>query len=263
LKDGNFYFVEKLETVDECFVDCLGGLISVVGQDVCIAIKAEGSEVFPEVNITKAYGVEGTWKKDGKAFLTGMSQLISGKKKNFVLEIQIPKTNKDVADNMKNIKIASAVCSVKDVKTGKTMVKKAELVQFFVNEVEECKDNELDVDVMFNYYRVKGAEIMDEARKLSDAGKYDDAKKILQNIKEEIANSKLKEDETMKNLVKDLDDAINNVKPEVYEKVGKHYMMQNYASQMCEKSNLNSNVKYSNAIQTEMVSKAKMRKANF
>jgi len=26
LKDGNFYFVEELHTVDEAFVDCMGGL---------------------------------------------------------------------------------------------------------------------------------------------------------------------------------------------------------------------------------------------
>lgn len=36
LKDGNFYFVEKLDTVDECFVDALGGLFSIVGQDLQI-----------------------------------------------------------------------------------------------------------------------------------------------------------------------------------------------------------------------------------
>ncbi len=30
LKDGSFYYVEKLDTVDEMFVDALGGLFSVV-----------------------------------------------------------------------------------------------------------------------------------------------------------------------------------------------------------------------------------------
>ena len=30
LRDGNFYFIEKLDLVDECFVDALGGLFSVV-----------------------------------------------------------------------------------------------------------------------------------------------------------------------------------------------------------------------------------------
>jgi len=100
----------------------------VVGQDVSIAITPEPSDVFPDLQITKAFGVEGTWKKVDNCYVTGISQLISGKKKNFVLEIQIPKTNKDLTDNMRNIKIASAVCSVKDIKTSKEIVKNAELV---------------------------------------------------------------------------------------------------------------------------------------
>jgi len=166
---------------------------------------------------------------------------------------------------MRNIKIASAVCSVKGLKGSKNLevTKKAELIPIFLNEVEEVKDNEIDVDVMFNYYRVRGAEIMDEARKLSDASKFDDAKKILQDFKEEIANSTVKDNETIKNLIKDLEDAITNVKPEVYKAVGKQYMMQNYQAQMCEQSNMGSNVQYGNQMQSEMVMKTKARKANF
>lgn len=30
VKDGNFYYVEKLDTIDEMFIDALGGLFSVV-----------------------------------------------------------------------------------------------------------------------------------------------------------------------------------------------------------------------------------------
>lgn len=32
--DGSFYFIEKLESVDEIFVDALGGLFSVMAQNV-------------------------------------------------------------------------------------------------------------------------------------------------------------------------------------------------------------------------------------
>ena len=32
LKDGNFYYIETLDIVNECFVDALGGLISVIGK---------------------------------------------------------------------------------------------------------------------------------------------------------------------------------------------------------------------------------------
>jgi len=32
LRDGSFYYIEKLDKVDECFVDALGGLFSVVAE---------------------------------------------------------------------------------------------------------------------------------------------------------------------------------------------------------------------------------------
>lgn len=37
--DGNFYFIDKYETVDEAFVDCLGSLISTVAKDLELKIQ--------------------------------------------------------------------------------------------------------------------------------------------------------------------------------------------------------------------------------
>lgn len=34
LKDGNFYYIEKLNTVDEVFADAMGGLFSVVAENI-------------------------------------------------------------------------------------------------------------------------------------------------------------------------------------------------------------------------------------
>ena len=40
LKDGNFYFIEQLDTLDECFVDALGGLVSVVAEKITIKVSS-------------------------------------------------------------------------------------------------------------------------------------------------------------------------------------------------------------------------------
>jgi len=263
LQDGNFYYIEKLETVDECFVDCLGGLISVVGQDVSIVIKTEPSEVFPAMQITKAYGYAGMWKIVDGAYATGLTHLISGKKLNYVFEIQIPKTNKILEDNMRNIKIASAMCSVQGLKGSKNTeyIKQAELITGFFNETEELKDNESDRDVVFHCFRVRGAEIINEAKTLSDKRKYEEAKTLLKNFKEEIVNSVLKDDPIIKNLIKDIEETILNVREENYEDSGKYYMTQNYRSQMCEKSCVTSNMRYGNDLQEEMIYYAKSRKS--
>lgn len=33
MKDGNFYFIKTLEIVNECFIDALGGLFSIIGNN--------------------------------------------------------------------------------------------------------------------------------------------------------------------------------------------------------------------------------------
>jgi hypothetical protein len=42
LKDGNFYFIQQLDTLDEYFADALGGLVSVVAKDVSFTVFSEG-----------------------------------------------------------------------------------------------------------------------------------------------------------------------------------------------------------------------------
>jgi hypothetical protein len=38
LKDGNFYFVDKFDTIDEMFVDALGALFSTIAENVNIVV---------------------------------------------------------------------------------------------------------------------------------------------------------------------------------------------------------------------------------
>lgn len=57
LKDGNFYYVEKLEQVDEMFIDALGGLFSVIGQDLKIVARvSKENKLFSDVIISKTFG---------------------------------------------------------------------------------------------------------------------------------------------------------------------------------------------------------------
>lgn len=48
LKDGNFYFIEKLDKIDECFADALGALFSIVAQDVKISMTVKRAAPFTD-----------------------------------------------------------------------------------------------------------------------------------------------------------------------------------------------------------------------
>ena len=113
---------------------------------------------------------------------------------------------------------------------------------------------------MKNFFRLKGALVMTEARQLADITKYDEAKKKLQSFKEELENSFLKNEEFIKNLIKDIEQAIANVNPVVYQQAGKHEMYENARAQMYQKSNLKSKNSYQNSVQAEMMHSVKAMK---
>lgn len=57
LKDGNFYYVEKYDMVQGMFIDALGALFSVVGQNAVVDIFAnKENKTFSDVTICKTYG---------------------------------------------------------------------------------------------------------------------------------------------------------------------------------------------------------------
>eukprot|EP00331_Platyophrya_macrostoma_P007534 CAMPEP_0176424840 /NCGR_PEP_ID=MMETSP0127-20121128/11059_1 /TAXON_ID=938130 /ORGANISM="Platyophrya macrostoma, Strain WH" /LENGTH=551 /DNA_ID=CAMNT_0017805939 /DNA_START=100 /DNA_END=1755 /DNA_ORIENTATION=+ len=266
IKEGAFYYVEKLDQVDECFVDCLGGLLSVIAEDVKIEIKAEPSGIFPKVEITKAYGSEGMWTIDPetKTYSTRIEQLISGKKKDYMLMLKIPSSSKELLDHEKNIVLATATCELRSAlkQSDIPVVKKCELAVTFFNEAEDFKDNETDKEVYLNYYRVRGAEALDTARRLSDAKEFNEAKKLLTDFKEELSNSALKNEKEVKGLIEEFTAALENIKPEVYEIKGKHTMIQKARVHMEQQSipMQMGQFSYANSMQTEMVRKAQARK---
>jgi len=246
-RDGNFYFIDKLDSIDEAFIDCLGGLLSSVAQSAKITIQAQQTGVLNDVKITKAYGEETMWQRENQSYIVNINPLISGRHKDYVLEIQIPITNKELLDHEKNIQIASAEAVIIGF-NGEKITKKAELHITLLNEIEGAPEQEEDdLDVMRNLYRVKGSVLMDEARKLADQNCHEEAKKLLQNFREEIANSLLKEEAYVKHMITDIDATIKDLNPIVYHATGRQMIWNNQRSQMQQRSNVtmaNSNMNF-------------------
>ena len=259
LKDGNFYFIEKFETIEDCFVDAIGGLISVVGQDASITIQPVKSEVFPNLEIKKAFGGSDLWKE--------MNGIPSGKSKNYILELLIPKCTKTLTDQQKEVIIAKALVTIKIPDSSEVWKKECELKIKLVNEDEELPQQQTaDKDLLNNYYRVRSAEIMMEAKKLAEKSDYEGGRKILQNFKEELSKSAVKDEPMVKGLLDDIETTIKEMQPRVYEEVGQHRLAQQVISHMEEKSNpfsANSANLYSNCVQQEMVTKVKAKKSQF
>jgi len=55
-RGGNFYYVQDIELVSDNFIDCLGGLSSVIGKNAYVDISLHQSSMFPEIRFAKTYG---------------------------------------------------------------------------------------------------------------------------------------------------------------------------------------------------------------
>lgn len=56
LKEGSFYFIKELATLDEAFSNALGGVISLVATDVVIKLNNISKNIVEDVQIKRTYG---------------------------------------------------------------------------------------------------------------------------------------------------------------------------------------------------------------
>jgi hypothetical protein len=56
LRDGSFYFIKELSTLDEAFCNALGGIITLAATNVIIQVRSVASGLVEGVEILKVYG---------------------------------------------------------------------------------------------------------------------------------------------------------------------------------------------------------------
>jgi hypothetical protein len=100
LKNGNFYYIEQVNKVDECFIDALAGLVSVVAQNVTLKVKPTFKQPFSDVKVTKYFGQ--MWQNVDNEQTVKITNLLSGVQKDFLLEISLPPMNFKVGDMERN-----------------------------------------------------------------------------------------------------------------------------------------------------------------
>ncbi len=237
ITDGSFYFIKQLDNIDEAFVESLGALQSSIAKSVEITVRPEQSEFLQGVELVKAYGDATMWIQNGQSYVTKTTNLMHGRQKDYVLELKIPTISKKLESGQAQVKVAS-VEAVINLLNDTQIVKKADLFITLVNEEDDRDNEEDDREVMKNYFRVKGALLMDEARKMSDKGEHEGAKKMLQDFKEGVENSFLKEEEFIQRMIKDLEKAIRYLEPRVYREYGRHNLIGNQRAQIRQQSNL-------------------------
>ena len=175
----------------------------------------------------KTYG--DFWQLDHQTneYTINLKDITNGMKRDFVFDVQIPSfKNKIPGEHSETILYAEI--SSKSIENNELINIKKELTLNFLNEDEESKiseEQEISPDVLYNIFRVQVAEVLEEAVRLSDNKEYDAAIKAIERLSLKISTSSANSYPSIKKFVEQLDVAKENCQPAVYQKYGKHTLI--------------------------------------
>lgn len=185
---GIFYNTEEYEDYLECFVECLGSLLSIIGEQVKLTVKLQPSAAFPEINLGKLYNPDTEKLSDLELTIT-YKFLISAMTKNVVFSINLPLSSQAGQWIGKEIKIAECFLEFASLDKSKTFVKKQDLYFTINQEVSEDYSEEVQRQVV----RLELARFQKNQINLMEAGKLDEAReqeRIFKEKHEKMMNQK-------------------------------------------------------------------------
>ena len=111
-----------------------------------------------------------------------------------------------------------------------TWTKECELRVYLINEKEKLPAQAEDKDVMNNYYRVRTAEIMIEAKRLAEKDDHKSGKKLLKQWAEKLSLTSVRNEPMVVGLLEDIKNTIKDMEPMIYETSGRYRLIQQTAS---------------------------------
>lgn len=140
----------------------------------------------------------------------------------------MPPIKKKVGDLDRNVILLKAELEVNSITEKKTVKRELELAFTLYNEDEEIPGEvikKVNPEVMKNYLRVQGVEVIENARMLSDQGKYNEGKKLLNDNLKEFEAEEFKSYPKLQVLANDMRKIEKMCEPGQYEMKGKKFMM--------------------------------------
>eukprot|EP00516_Mucochytrium_quahogii_P010228 CAMPEP_0203776622 /NCGR_PEP_ID=MMETSP0099_2-20121227/6854_1 /ASSEMBLY_ACC=CAM_ASM_000209 /TAXON_ID=96639 /ORGANISM=" , Strain NY0313808BC1" /LENGTH=511 /DNA_ID=CAMNT_0050675661 /DNA_START=55 /DNA_END=1586 /DNA_ORIENTATION=- len=205
--DGSYFFVQHTEDIVTAFADCLGGLISVVAQNIQMTITAAGG--------TKLIGDPLTNYKCSSTSKTRTIQfpdIYAGESRNILCNIVLPVLTSPV-ENAEDAPLAMIKVTFADACSGNLCELEYVLTVARPEHISE-KDHAASVDAEVDTHRLRfeTAKEIERARKIADEGKYQQGQDILRKMRATCdayrgsSNRSSKDERTLEGLVEDLEE---------------------------------------------------------
>ncbi|KAL1208633.1 E3 ubiquitin-protein ligase WAV3 [Cardamine amara subsp. amara] len=162
---GTFSFIESETVIQDAFAQCIGGLLSVVVQELCVKIEC----VHPVLRIgsVKAGSYRFDSSPDSRTGSIGVGDLYAEEERNFLVNLDIPIVD-GVSDPMSLLKVR---CVYQDPVTKETVnLNNSDEVKILRPIVMAERRPVVSVEVDRQRIRLRAAEAISEARVLAERG---------------------------------------------------------------------------------------------
>ncbi|KAJ0083056.1 hypothetical protein Patl1_11767 [Pistacia atlantica] len=171
---GTFSFIETIGFLQDAFARCIGGLLSVVAQDVQLKI----SSISPGVKIESV--PSGKYKSDilmeGQQAKIDIGELYADEEKEFLVYISIPKSS---SESSENTPLLDVLCTHKGSASMEILEVKGEKVEIRRPEFLSTADKGVSLEVDRQRSRLLVAETIAAAQRMAEMGELEGAQALL------------------------------------------------------------------------------------
>ncbi len=257
--DGNFYFIDKLDILDDCFVDCLGGLLFSFGENAVIKLALTPFSRERGIKISKVYGGDKIWKAEGDFLTTKLSNVVMGTEKDYVFDLRVPPLDeRELSEEYLVFARATLTLTLFD----QTEVVLSAELKFKILKHMQKKDWKYEKRVVLHRFRAQFGDVLSQAQQIADKGNYSKSKQILEKFLSKLEESRYCEEELMKNMIQDTKKAIDNIEPQIYLESGKTEIIGNSRAQTQQRSYNKSSNTYSSCGAVDMLQSHQSKKSN-
>ena len=168
LRDGSFFLIEDFNKVGESFVSVLGGCISMISKNAELQVKL----LNQNCKFIKIFGENNFYSHEfnNLAFKNKMLQFITGKDYTFVFELDINESSIKPDDDLLDVNFI-----YDDILT-KERIKLNSQYKYQIKDLKFAKANE-------EYIRSQTYYVLESALKLRENNKFEEGKKLLNNMR--------------------------------------------------------------------------------
>ncbi|CAK8536220.1 unnamed protein product [Lathyrus sativus] len=180
ISGGTFSFIEAEEVIQDAFAQCIGGLLSVVVQDLHVEVRCAQSGL--QLNSVKAGSYQSTLTNNARMASIKVGDLYAEEERDFLVTLNIP-----VEESSDEMSLLTVTCLYSNPITKVEGLDATSEVK--IQRPNEARDPVVSIEVDRQRNRLNAAEAMAEARVKAECGDLATAISVLETCHKELSET--------------------------------------------------------------------------